>query len=183
MPNMADRWVSDCVRHVLYGFDYNHGVNNQNGRTSGRDIFLIVGLCVIVSCCGFPILGEISKRLENATSKNKQPKPTPVIPTSQNQILDFMKQFSDQSIRSQYPNATIVFGEMLQGKEGIKTVTQLHGQLKMYGTANELDRPWTTTMVSLKNTNWMKAVCKLDEASSFNSFRDIRIDKPTWWVE
>ena len=23
MPNMADRWVSDCVCHVLCGFDYN----------------------------------------------------------------------------------------------------------------------------------------------------------------
>ncbi len=37
MPNMADRWVSDFVCHVWYGFDY-----NQNMEIAGWIVFGIV---------------------------------------------------------------------------------------------------------------------------------------------
>ena len=165
-------------------------MNNQNGngRTSGRDVFLIIGLVSIVSCCGFPILGELSRRLE-AAGKTDQKSPGVVAPATQNSMLNFMKQYSEQAIRQTYPGATIVFGEMSQGQEdygrtGVsKKVITLRGTLKMYGTANEIERTWTTTFVGLNNATWIKAVCQLDEASFGNTFKEERIEKPSVWVD
>ena len=160
-------------------------MNNQNGngRTSCRDIALIIGLTSIVSCCGFPLLAECKR------NKTDNKSPGAVVPVTKNNLFDFMKQYSEQAIRQTYPGATIVCGEMSQGQEdygrtGVsKKVIQLRGTLKMYGTANEIERTWTTTFVGLKNADWIKATCQLDEATFGNTFKEERIEKPSFWVD
>jgi hypothetical protein len=164
---------------------------NGNGKTSCRDVALIIGLVSIVSCCGFPILGEWKRK------KTDQKSPGVVAPATQSNMFDFMKYHSEKAIRQYYPSAQITFGDTTTEfmsvsaksapswltKKGY-TIYTLHGTLKMYGTPTEPSFPWHASFNStIFEEQKVIASWMLDNSGGKINDSGYSIEKPSFWVD